>query len=226
MEPDKVIHADPLVTEHGRKRKFPNDLIFVCAYYLNIGPDTIVEAALFHRSRNQDEIWVVAGCDLALIMEVVAEASSRAYAIRHTSLLGWGCALVVRKQGEESRACADLLRLLFLLRVGHYWPEGFLSAGIIDEDNYCRVKGQVEQELDENERKALETETEIVEVARQLGLCPRPTGKDPEYWLARCPKKNHPLFIRATDNIFYCGYCRRKGSMDELRSLVKERQEP
>ena len=224
MESGKVIHDDPYLSEDGSKRKLPNDAIFACAYHLNIGIDIAVEAAFLRRTKKTDELWIVAGCDPEVIMEIAGKPGVRQEALRHRGLLGMGRAFVAKREGEESGACAELLGLLFFARFGLYRPEKFLVAGIIDEATYYRVKGQVEREVDENRRKAREAETEIIEAARRLGLCPRPTGLDSRFWWANCPGKNHPLEIKAEDNLFFCGYCRRKGSVEELRALVEERQ--
>ena len=87
---------------------------------------------------------------------------------------------------------------------------------------------KIEKELDENKQKAREAETEIIKVARELGLSPEPTGEGPSYWFARCPGKihgktgNHVFFINAATNSFGCGWCHRKGGVEELRAFVME----
>jgi len=67
-------------------------------------------------------------------------------------------------------------------------------------------------------------ETEIIRVARELKLHPKPEGGGPFNWYARCPQTNHSLMISSKSDQFGCGYCRRKGGAEELREFVAERQ--
>jgi hypothetical protein len=84
--------------------------------------------------------------------------------------------------------------------------------------------GRIKNEYQENRQKARERETEIIKVARELGLSPYSTGTGPDYWQASCPRRNHRLYINAAENSFGCGWCKRKGAVEELRAFVKERR--
>ena len=221
---DKAIIADPFLSKCHGKTGLPSDAVFGCAYGLNMGVDIFVEAAFFRRTGTGDELWILEDFGPELIREIAGKTGPERERVKHTRPLYAGCAFAVPKRGKESRACGDLLGRLFFSRVGHYWPEGFLVAGIIDEATYCKVRGEVDREVDENTRQAREGRAEIIQVARELGLSPRPTGKDPDFWWANCPAKSHPLEIKASANEFFCGYCGRKGSMEELRMLVRERK--
>jgi hypothetical protein len=73
--------------------------------------------------------------------------------------------------------------------------------------------------LDDNSRKARKAETEIIKVARELGLFPKPTGEGPNSWYAACPGRNHVLFISGAANSFGCGWCKRKGAIKNSEHL-------
>lgn len=139
-------------------------------------------------------------------------------------LTGVGCVFSVPKKDEELISCLNLLEDLFRARVGFYWPEGFIAAGIVDESAFSSLVRQIRNELTENAQQARETETKIIKVARELGISPQPTGTGPIFWQARCPGTNHPLYINAAEDSFGCGWCKRKGSAEELRTFVKERE--
>jgi hypothetical protein len=123
----------------------------------------------------------------------------------------------------ESASCLSLLGRLFWARVGFYWPERFIAGALVEKTRYQQVVKGLKRELDRNEQEAGARETEIIRAARELGLFPRPSGTGPDHWFANCPGRNHPLYITATPNSFGCGWCKRKGGVDELRAFVKER---
>ena len=49
----------------------------------------------------------------------------------------------------------------------------------------------------------------------------RLTGTGPGLWQARCPERNHPVFINAADNAFGCGWCKRRSGFQEFREFVR-----
>jgi hypothetical protein len=80
-----------------------------------------------------------------------------------------------------------------------------------------------EREHKEWSRLAGENETEIIHVARELELHPKPAGTGPVQWTATCPKRRgHRLMITTSGDEFACGYCYVKGGVDKLRAFVAE----
>jgi len=222
MTDSKYILIDPWLKKGGKTTRLPADALLACAYDPYIGPDTIEEAAFFRRTATADELWVVAAYVPPPTRGITARTASFRD-IPRERILGIGCAFAVRRRGEESSACLDLLDRLFRARVGFCWPEAFLAAGIVPATAFNGLVGRIARELQENAAKARERESEIVSAARELGLSPQPTGTGPDYWWARCPGRNHPLDIDAAKNLFLCGWCRRNGAVRELRALVNER---
>ena len=116
----------------------------------------------------------------------------------------------------------NLLDRLFRARLIQYWPERFLTAWFVAESAFRSLVERIERELKEkNSEKARQDETEIIQVARELGLGPRPTGTGPNFLYATCPCTNHAIYIDAVEAENGYGYCGRKGSPDDLREFVK-----
>jgi hypothetical protein len=44
-------------------------------------------------------------------------------------------------------------------------------------------------------------------------------------WIARCPGTNHTLEMQPKRNLFYCGYCRVGGGIDDLGEFAAQRKE-
>ena len=215
-EPD-VIFADPWFKNAGETTSLPADARFACSYELNLVVEQFDEAAFFRRTETTDELWIGA--------EGIADGIASAKDYEGARFRRVGCVFAVSRKGEEVTACLKLMELLFRARHGFEWPDRFVAPGIVDRSAFNNLVGRIENELDENRQKARSAETEIVEVARKLGLSPGPTGEGPSHWHARCPGTNHILFIDAAENSFGCGWCKRKGAVEELRALVRERKD-
>lgn len=224
MKTPRGFFEDPWLKRARHAKRLPKDALFACTYDLDInGPDIVPEACFLRRTKTRDELWLV-GLDTFAEGDIVAgNVSPRD--IERGRVLDLGCAYAVPKKGDDLSACLDLLYRLFSARVGFYWPTGFVAAGIVQESAFNSLVGRLKHELEDNAEKARLRETEIILVARELELNPQPTGTGPDYWQATCPRTNHPLYINAAENSFGCGWCRRKGGIEELRAFVKERRE-
>jgi TPR repeat protein len=225
---DELVFADPWLKK-ATKTSIPDDALFACAYDLHIVVDLVAEAVFFRRTETCDELWIAEGFDLPIV-KGTTDGNTTPTDFVGKDVFEIGRVFAVPKKGEESSSCLTLLDRLFRAYVGFCSPQGFLAAGIISESAYNNLVKRIEQELEENSRKARETETEIIKVARNLGLSPKPTGEGPSHWFARCPGKihgktgNHVLFINAAEDSFGCGWCCRKGGVEELRAFVRERK--
>lgn len=213
MDDHDFIFADPWLKKGGKARLLPDDARFACAYEQDVVVDRIDLAAFFCRTETADELWIGA----------YETASAKDF--DRTKLSDIGRVYAMKRKGDDLTACLKMMERFFRARQGFEWPKGFLVAGIVDESSFTRLVKKIEYEIEENTVKALEAETEIIKLARELGLSPKPTGKGPSYWYARCPGRNHVLFINAAENSFGCGWCQRNGAMEELREFVKERED-
>ena len=75
------------------------------------------------------------------------------------------------------------------------------------------VRLEMEEIKKENE---VWREAEIVTKTAGLGLSPNASNLGVGIWIARCPGTNHTIQMQPKRNLFFCGYCRVKGGIDEL----------
>lgn len=237
MNEDDNVRVDPWLKKGGPDARLPKDARFACAYELFVSFENFDEAAFFRRTETIDELWIgEGGCSADRAGTTVARAARRPRTdgSSSTKVFGGqvfggvevdhvGCAYAVPREGTESKSCLGLLERLFRARVGFYWPTDFIAPGIITKAAYDALAARLKQEWQENEQAARQRETEIIAVARELGLCPHPAGTGPDHWYATCPRHSHVLFMNAAAGSFGCPWCKRKGGVEELRALVKER---
>ena len=202
MSVSQGVFADPWLKK-GDSVALPQGANFVCSYYVDVVVDRFKETTYFRRTSIRDELWIESG---------EAEDYFRS-----------GCAVSAPSKGGIRPACLELLKILFRARVGFEWPSNFIFGGIVKEREFTRLLRGIENDLAKNSEKARQRETEIIKLARELKLYPEPTGTGPDYWHAKCPGGNHPVYINAADNQFGCGWCKRKGGPEELRAFVTER---
>lgn len=175
MSESKGIVVDPWLKEADKTASLPEDAVLACAYKLDIGVDIIEEAAFFRRTDSTDELWIMAGPKLP-DMQLAAGRIVSTGGIERKGLWGIGCVYAVEKSNDEFSACLGLLDRLFRARANYYWPGELISAGIINGPAYNALIWNIEHEMEDNTRKARERETEIVRVARELGLSPQPSS--------------------------------------------------
>jgi len=222
-----ILEIDPAVTLDPWSHReedvpIPRKAKFVCAHELPAGFGSVEEALYYLDSKDTEELWSM-GNGAPLAPQLLEGAHNLYWAQvvdkRPPRRLVWR-----EKQGGPPVGCLDLLRQLVVARVGYLWPGGFLGGGIIEEPEYLELINAIEAQLDENQVLAREQESPIVQVARDLELNPEPEGTAPQRWWANCPGTGHRLMISTDSDSFGCGYCARKGGVEELRIFVEERR--
>jgi hypothetical protein len=100
-----------------------------------------------------------------------------------------------------------------------------VRAGLLSKEHVEAIISSVCVEMDEI-KKANEVwrEAEIVTKAAHLGLSPKASNLGVRTWIARCPGTNHTLLLQPKRNLFYCGYCRVGGGIDELDEFTAQRR--
>lgn len=201
---EAALFIDPWLRKQTAIRSFPPDreLLFVCSYGVHLGVDAVDEEAYWRRTDRYDELWI------------------------RTDWSGSGCGVrAPRRNDGELPSCLFLLDVLFRARIGSGWPDRFLEKGVVDKDDFDQLCWQIKQDLDGQAALARqEVAAQILETARELGLCPRPTGTGPHHWQAGCPGTNHHFYLHSGSNTFGCGYCKKKGGPAELREFVALRK--
>ena len=221
---DEVVFADPWLKKAEKGRSLPHDVRFACAYELFMQALDFEGAVFLRRTENTDELWIVVGESLPTVRRI-SDGTASPQDFERGEYFSVGRVFAIKRKGEELTACLKLMELLFRATYGFEHPEKFIAPGIVDKSAYDRLLKRLDDEHEENRRKAREGETEIIKVARELGLFPKPTGTGASHWWANCPATHHSLDIDAAENCFWCGWCKRKGGAEELRAFVKERKD-
>ena len=103
-----------------------------------------------------------------------------------------------------------------------------LRKGLITRERWQAALGAFDGEHKRHDegsrRRVAERPSAVINTAKLLGLCPEPTGEHPDKWRASCPGTNHPIFISAEKDMWFCGWCKRKGGAEDLEAVSRERR--
>ena len=101
-----------------------------------------------------------------------------------------------------------------------------VRAGFLSKRHVKAIISSVRLEMDEIKKEnEVWREAEIVTRAAHLGLLPQASNLGVATWIARCPGTNHTLGLQPKRDLFYCGYCRVGGGIDELDEFAAHRKE-
>jgi hypothetical protein len=197
--------VDPWSKELNHQGLVPIDAVYVGTWDNDVGIFEITEALFLVRDGRQDLLW-----------------SLTTYS---KSELSCGCVAGAPREGTQSEAATQLLGALVRARVGLQFPRPPYLPGLLASNELSDIVDAVSEELKRN-RLAAEAaqqrqKAQILEVADELGLNPRPAGHNDSAWIADCPRRTHTLILSPSLNEFGCGYCRRKGGANELRAFVE-----
>ena len=197
--------VDPWSKEPNHQGVVPIDAVFVGTWDNDVGIFEITEALFLVRDDRQDLLW-----------------SLTTYS---KSELSCGCVAGAPREGTQSEAATRLLGALVRARVGLQFPRPPYLPGLLASNELSDIADAVSEELKRNtlaaEAAQQRQKAQIVEVAGELGLNPRPAGHNDSAWIADCPRRTHTLMLSPSLNEFGCGYCRRKGDAADLRAFVK-----
>lgn len=99
----------------------------------------------------------------------------------------------------------------------------FEKSTVFSEQEFNNIIQGIKNEKDAIRENAKAKETPIIHYLRAQKLNPRPTGNNPNSWVANCPcGGQHFIMVVTTDDEWGCGYCRRKGKMPELEKWIQE----
>ncbi len=101
-----------------------------------------------------------------------------------------------------------------------------VRAGLLAKEHVEAIIRSVRLEMEETKKEnGVWRKAEIVTKAGQLGLSPIASSLGAGIWIARCPGTTHTIQIQPKRNLFYCGYCRVGGGIDELAEFAAQRKE-
>ena len=206
----------------------PRDAVFVLAHEVYCQIDHFDQVIWFARAECRDELWAITGTDTGLGFSL--SCLPKAAHARHIDNYSHQCARVfsVPRLRTFDESLIDLLSCYFSTQAGA--PRGLarlVATGYVSQDHYELLYERVlsnrerrERESKDWTRPARQNETEIIRVARELGLNPEPAGTGPSAWYSRCPgRPGHRLMILSGSDEYFCGYCSAKGGVAELRAL-------
>jgi hypothetical protein len=200
---------------------------FVGRYRLDLGMVTVSETLFLAGGPDGWELWAAqeeSGSDLVPFIRRVAEQGPGCLA----EAMGGGVAVAGSLQASPREAARGLFQVLLQVRHPHSMPCAPYQGGLLPAEDLSREVAGFQAELERNRRSAEVAESAalapILEIARRFGLGTTPAGQNPEAWRANCPcGGQHWIMISTGSGQFGCGYCRRKGGPDELRSFCEER---
>ena len=158
----EVPFVDPWSHDPNHQGAVPIDAVFVGAWENDIGIFEITAALFLVRDDRQDLLW-----------------SLTTYS---NSELSCGCVAGALREGTQREAATRLLGALVRARVGLQFPRPPYLTGLLESNELSDIANAVSEELKRNTvvAKAVQQsqKVEIVEVAGELGLNPRPAGHD------------------------------------------------
>ena len=212
-----------------RKAALPGTAVPVLVQEVFFEVEWFDQVIWFNRDEHRDELWVFTDLETDIPMGLQEQPPLA----RESYLFTFGseatCAISVPLSRLFDESLVELLSIFISTAAGSlYSVERVFATGHINKAHLRTLWKCLESyrereriEYEEFSRQARDNETEIIRVARELGLHPEPAGTSPTHWYARCPvRRGHRLMISTSNDHFGCGYCRVKGGVGELRSLV------
>ena len=215
--------VDPWSKKPDHQGMVPVDALFVGAWDNDLGIDSYNEALFLVRDERQDLLWSLTAYSEKFTRTNLA-ARERGDPAWVKSTINSGCVAGAPREGTQSKAAMRLLDALVRARVPHAFPRPPYLPGLLASNQLSDIARAVSDELKRNalaaEAAQRRHKAQIIEVASELGLNPRPAGHNDSAWIADCPRRSHTLMLSPSLNEFGCGYCRRKGDAAELRAFV------
>jgi hypothetical protein len=97
---------------------------------------------------------------------------------------------------------------------------------MIDKERFDLCKKKANEIIDERINKIKEAGKNhpLIRYCSDRNLYPEPEGSSPHNWQANCPSdRAHHFYISTHSSTWGCGYCKRKGGLEELKEWMKER---
>lgn len=222
-----LLSSDIWGKDEENKQILPPDATPLCAYeMLILGLADADEIAYLHITDTRDELWVLGGDEfLAAQRDALRSGHLKLEALSVGLEQPAQRALVIAHTDSAIRSGRYLLEEYFNAIVGFSSPVRFIAPGMLLRTDYETMLAKRAARIKQNREAARRQETEIINVARELGLQPQPPLLNPGIWSASCPRTNHQLYLNSKDNTFGCGYCGQKGGSAKLREFVAMRRQ-
>ena len=117
-------------------------------------------------------------------------------------------------------SCSASSRVFCALSANRLMSEPDCSARTHLGDNHQRLSRHGRNQKSE---RVVAASTNYNQAA-QLGLALQASHFSTGSWIACCPGTNHTVALQPKRNLFYCGYCRVEGGVEELDAFVARRR--
>ena len=101
--------------------------------------------------------------------------------------------------------------------------QDFSKSPLFTQSEYNQLVQSIKDEKASFSNKAQKFRTPTIEYLDEAKYSPKPTGTDEHNWEATCPNSsNHKIMINTKSDSWGCGYCCRKGGLEELKDWIHE----
>jgi 3-deoxy-D-arabino-heptulosonate 7-phosphate (DAHP) synthase len=114
-----------------------------------------------------------------------------------------------------------------ILNLKVYWDNNrifnglpkIIKGGLIDKTSVEQIIHNIRELYSKIKQKTELLKTDFIDYLKEKGLDPIPSGIDEFSWYAKCcySKGKHFMMVSTKSNTFGCGYCRKKGDVNDLK---------
>jgi len=99
----------------------------------------------------------------------------------------------------------------------------FEKSSVFTEQEFNTIIQTIKDEKDAIIKQAKGNQTPLIDYLREQNLNPKPSGDNPNTWVASCPcGGNHHIMVGTLDDGWGCGYCSRGGKLPEIKKWIQE----
>jgi len=130
---------------------------------------------------------------------------------------------------NEINGIKEFLTDLFSFRGKLHGNPWFEKSEMITESEFNEIKKLGSERMTERKNKVKEIgqNNPLIIYCREQKLYPEPEGDSPHGWKANCPSgRQHHIMISTSspeDHSWGCGYCKKKGGIEELKQWVENK---
>jgi hypothetical protein len=110
----------------------------------------------------------------------------------------------------------------YLSNIGYGYP-WYLGSKMFTKEEFSEMLDSAMKLIELRKEKASLNTSEITEVCVEYRLRPEPVNDDGTAWKANCPSgRGHWIHISSGQSLWYCGFCKMKGGIEELVEWIQE----